>query len=434
MSAGIVGGTPMRIVISFAALFLSTYLVQIGSGSLGPLDALSGAVLGWSATEIGLLGSAHYAGFFLGCWAMPRLIGSVGHSRAFAAAAALGAIGVLLHPVLQGPLFWAGLRFLSGVSIAGAYTAIESWLQAKIEKRTRGRIFGIYRMVDLSGAVCAQALIAVLEPAAYASYNIVAISCCAALVPITLSRQVPPVIAHAPRLSPIRAWAVSPLACFAIVTIGATGSSFRMIGPLFGIDYGLTQDEIALFLVASVLGAALAQVPVGWLADTVERRLVMVGLSLGAILVSLAVIFVVRPGDAIGLALAAAAFGATSITVYSVAAAHANDFCPPNFVVELNAALILFYSVGAVAAPLVSAWLIGLSGAIALFWFIGAAHLVLIVFSLYRMTRRRGAAPTTPYRYLPRTSMILARIIRRTNGARAGAGGSGAPRHKETGP
>ena len=94
----------MRLVVSFAALFLSVFLVQLGSGSLGPLDALSGAVMGWSAREIGLLGSAHFAGFFLGCWAMPRLIGGVGHVRAFAAAAALGAIGVLLHPVLTGTI------------------------------------------------------------------------------------------------------------------------------------------------------------------------------------------------------------------------------------------------------------------------------------------------------------------------------------------
>lgn len=419
----------MRLIISFGALFLSAYLVQLGSGSLGPLDALSGAMLGWSATEIGLLGSAHFAGFFLGCWAMPRLIGSVGHSRAFAAAAALGAIGVILHPVLQGAFFWAGLRFLSGISIAGAYTAVESWLHARIESRMRGRIFGIYRLVDLSGAICAQSLIAVLEPAAYGSYNIVAIFCCASLVPLALSRQAPPVIAHAPRLRPFRAWAVSPLACFAIVTAGSTGSSFRMIGPLFGLEYQLTQDQIALFLIGSVVGAALAQYPVGWLADTVERRRVMIGLSIGAIMVSLGVVFLLQPGDTAGLVLSAAAFGATSITVYSVAAAHANDHCPPDFVIELNAALILFYSLGAIAAPLTSAWLIGLWGANSLFWFIAGAHLVLIAFSLYRMTRRRAVEPTTPYRYMPRTSMVLARLFRRSHGA----GVSVPPAEQETG-
>lgn len=409
----------MRLVISFAALFLSVYLVQLGSGSLGPLDALSGAAFGWSAGQIGLLGSAHYAGFFLGCWAMPRLIGGVGHSRAFAAAAAVGAIGVLLHPVVEGPIVWAFLRVLSGISIAGAYTAVESWLQAKIETQTRGRIFGIYRLVDLTGAICAQALIAVLEPAAYISYNIVAIFCCLSLVPLALTRQVPPVIDHPPTLRPLAAWAVSPLACFGIVISGATGSSFRMIGPVFGLEYDLDQDQIAAFLIASVIGAALAQFPVGWLADKIDRRKVMVGLSAAAIATSLFVVQALGPGDIVGLTLASAAFGATSITIYSVSAAHANDHCPTDFVVELNAALIFFFSLGAIAAPLTAAWLIEDFGADGLWWFVAAAHLVLIAFSFYRMTRRSAGAPTTPYRYLPRTTMVMARLWKRGNGAAA---------------
>ncbi len=409
----------MRLVISFAALFLSVFLVQLGSGSLGPLDALSGAGFGWSAGEIGLLGSAHFAGFFVGCWAMPRLIGHVGHSRAFAAAAALGAIGVLLHPVVEGPVAWAGLRVLSGVSIAGAYTAVESWLQAKIETRTRGRVFGIYRVVDLTGAICAQSLIAVLEPAAYASYNIVAIFCCLSLVPLALTRAVPPVVDHPPTLRPIAAWKVSPLACFGIVIAGATGSSFRMVGPVFGLEYAMSQDQIAAFLIASVIGAALAQFPVGWLADSMERRHVLVGLSVAAIVTSLAIVLALGPGDVVWLIVASAAFGATSITIYSVAAAHANDQCPDGFVVELNAALIFFYSLGAIAAPLSAAWLIEEYGADGLWWFIAAAHLVLIGFSFYRMTRRSTGAPTTPYRYLPRTTMVMARLWKRGNGTAA---------------
>ncbi|MEO1058244.1 MAG: hypothetical protein AAFY28_15140, partial [Actinomycetota bacterium] len=47
--------------------------------------------------------SAHFAGFFIGCWAMPRMIGQVGHSRAFAAAAAVGATGVILNVTAVNP-------------------------------------------------------------------------------------------------------------------------------------------------------------------------------------------------------------------------------------------------------------------------------------------------------------------------------------------
>ena len=408
-------GDAVHILVSFAALFLSALLIQLGSGSLAPLDALSGTTLGWSTPQIGLLGSAHFAGFFIGCWAMPRLIGIAGHSRAFASAASMGAIGVILHPVLEGPEYWAGLRILSGISIAGCYTAIESWLQAKIDSSNRGRIFGIYRLVDLTGAMASQAMIAFLTPAAYASYNIIAIFCCLCLLPLALTRQAPPKVKTAPKLNPAAAWRISPLACFAIVIAGATGSSFRMVGPVFAVEYGLDRDQIAAFLIAAVIGAAAAQLPVGWLADKIDRRWVLNGLSVGAILVSVAVAATAQPGDATLLIAASALFGATSITIYSVAAAHANDFCPDDSVVELAAALMFFFSLGAIASPSVSAFLIESYGADGLFWFIAAAHLALIGFTFYRMTRRR-AAPATPYRYLPRTSMVLARLWRRPAG------------------
>src|SRR3546814_7409034 len=86
----------MGTLLTFSALFVSIYLVQLGSGSLGPLDALSGSVIGFSTEEIGLLGSAHFVGYIIGCYVTPRLIGDIGHSRTFAAAAAIGAIGALL--------------------------------------------------------------------------------------------------------------------------------------------------------------------------------------------------------------------------------------------------------------------------------------------------------------------------------------------------
>ena len=58
----------MRMLISFAALFLSVLLLQLSSGGVGPLDALSGLQLEFTKNQIGILGSAHFLGFFIGCW------------------------------------------------------------------------------------------------------------------------------------------------------------------------------------------------------------------------------------------------------------------------------------------------------------------------------------------------------------------------------
>ncbi|MEZ5869522.1 MAG: hypothetical protein R3D46_14275, partial [Defluviimonas denitrificans] len=126
----------MRLLISFAALFLSVVLLQLGTGGVAPLDALSGVELGFTTSQIGTLGSAHFFGFFIGCWWAPRLMGAVGHSRAFAAFTAAGTIGLIAHMMIVNPTAWALLRLLSGACVAGCYTVIEAWLNAKVTNET----------------------------------------------------------------------------------------------------------------------------------------------------------------------------------------------------------------------------------------------------------------------------------------------------------
>ncbi len=405
----------MTTLISFASLFVSIVLVQMGSGALGPLDALSGAALGFSAREIGLLGSAHYVGFFIGCWATPPLMARVGHSRAFAGLAAIGAIGALLHPVIEDPLAWSAMRVATGVAVAGAYTVIESWLNAKAVNANRGRVFGVFRLVDLGGQVAAQGMIAVLEPAAYASYNIIALFCCLCVLPLALTRRAPPSVEGAPRLRPLAAIRLSPLGAATAAVAGLTSASFRMVGPIYGAEQGLTPPQIALFLAAAVLGGAAVQAPVGWLSDRVDRRRVLIGLSAAAMAVCL---WAAAAGAATPAALFALsfAFGCAAFPLYSVGAAHANDFAPPSMVVELNAALLFLFAVGAIISPLASAELVARFGPGALFAWMAAAHAGLLLFGGLRALTGPRATVRTAYAWLPRTSFVLTRLMGRDGG------------------
>ncbi|MBF9061202.1 MFS transporter [Rhodobacterales bacterium HKCCSP123] len=402
----------MRLIISFAALFLSVLLLQLSSGGVGPLDVLSGTQLGFTAGQIGLLGSAHFFGFFIGCWWAPRLMGSVGHSRAFAAFTATGAIGLLAHMLVVDAYAWALMRVASGLCIAGCYTVIEAWLQAKVENANRGRMMGTYRMVDTGGSLAAQLMIGVLAPASYVSYNLLALLCCAALLPLTLTRMPQPETGTAPRLRPGIAWALSPLAVAGVVVSGVSTASFRMVGPLYGAEVGLSADQIGFFLAAFVLGGALAQWPAGWAADRNDRRWVLIwfsGLSVAACGVTVAF-------SGLGLAAifgAALIFGATTFPIYSISAAHAHDWARDEQRVELSAALMFFYALGAIAAPLTTSWLIDVYGPPALFAFIAAAHVGLLIFGLIRMRRRPASDMRNPYVWIPRTSFLVGRIFRR---------------------
>jgi MFS family permease len=402
----------MRLLISFAALFLSVILLQLGSGGVAPLDAISGEVLGFSTTEIGLLGSAHFLGFFIGCWWAPRLMGEVGHSRAFAAFTAAGTIGILAHMLIIDPWAWSLMRMASGLCVAGCYTIIEAWLQAKVTNETRGRAMGVYRIVDITGSLGAQLMIGVLEPASYVSYNLLALLCCAAIFPLTLSKAEAPETPLAPRLRPRLAWERSPLAAAGVVVSGITGAAFRMVGPVYGLEVGLDPEDIALFLAAYVLGGALAQYPIGWLADRFDRRSVLIGLSAGGIATCLATIGLAGAGT-VAVFTAAALFGFATLPIYSVSTAHAHDFATDIERVELSAALMFLYAVGAIASPLVASAIIAAYGPSAMFLMIAAAHVVLIVFGIARMRARPAPGARTAYTYEPRTSFLIGRLLRR---------------------
>ena len=406
----------MRMLISFAALFLSAGLLQFSSGGVGPLDALTGLSLGFSAEQVGFLGSAHFFGFFIGCWWAPRLMGNVGHSRAFSIFAATGAIGLAAHVLVESPYWWALFRIGSGICIAGCYTVIESWLQAKVTNETRGRAMGSYRFVDITASLVAQFMIgALVNLETYIAYNLLTIICCASLLPLALTKTAQPATPQATRLRPRLAWVSSPLAVAGVLVAALSSASFRMVGPIYGQELGLEASQIGAFLAAFVAGGALSQYPAGWLADKYDRRTVLIWLSVAATL-SCGAQYAAGAASAEGIMALAFIFGFTTFPIYSVAAAHAHDFATSDQRVELSAALMFYYAVGAIAAPLLASYLIAGFGPMGMFAMIGAGHVGLIVFGILRMRVRATPDDDDKTRFIvaPRTSFLIGRLTRRS--------------------
>ena len=401
----------MRLILSLAALFLSVILLQLSSGGVGPLDALTGLEQGFSKGQIGILGSSHFLGFFIGCWWAPRVMGSVGHSRAFAVFTSMGAIGMLGHTLLIDPMAWAVMRVASGLCVAGCYTVIEAWLQAKATNENRGRTMGVYRVVDISASLGAQMMIGALATVeTYLAYNLLTLFCCASLLPLALTKASPPSTKNAPRLRPLLALSRSPLAVSAVVVTGLTSAAYRMVGPIYGSELGLNASQIGLFLAGYVLGGAISQYPSGWLADKYDRRWVVIALSLAS-LVSCSISFFAT--GVTQIITASCLFGFITVPIYSIATAHAHDFAASDERVELSAALLFYFAIGAIASPIIAALLIQEFGASSFFVFIASAHFLLAVIGGLRMLLGDVALSKTAYIYSPRTSFLVGRLTKR---------------------
>lgn len=408
----------MRVLISISALLMAVFLVQVSTGTLGPLDALSGLAIGFSRTEIGMIGSSHFVGFIFGCFLSPLLIRRVGHARTFSFVTGLSIIAVLLHPLWENLYFWMLLRVFSGIAVAGAATVIESWLNAKLTNENRSRYFSFYRIFDMSGALVAQALIATLPPAEFMAYSLVAIFLCLSFFPLALTKSVQPALPDHVNWRPFLAVRISPIAVAGVVIVGATGAAVRMVGPLFAFDSNLSSAQIGLFLALFIFGGAISQFPVGFLADKFAKRTLMMALSLSTVLVSAIMQFdlVTQLLGTYRYFILVFVFGMATMPIYSLAATHANDLCRTADMTDLSASLIFFFALGAIASPILAGSLIDSYGPNSLFVYFAILHIALFVFGFYRVIRRPVIHFTKPYRYIPRTSLFIAKTVKTLRG------------------
>lgn len=181
-------------------------------------------------------------------------------------------------------------------------------------------------------------------------------------------------------------------------------------------DVGLDVSQVAYFMTAGIIGAAVAQYPFGWLSDRIDRRWTLIAATSGAVGAG---VFLSFFGD-IGPNFAYAGifmFGAFALPLYSLSAAHANDFAHPGEYVEISIAIILTFSAGALFGPAIVSVVIENYGSKGFFLYTSACHAILILFVLYRMTRRAvvPADQRSPFIALLRTSPAIFRLGR--NGA-----------------
>lgn len=132
------------LLFSIFHLLVAVLFLQLGSGLQGLLIPIRGQLEGFSVTAIGLLGTAYYLGFILGCLSIPYLMNQVGHIRTFSGFASLAVAAFLMHEILVTFSLWLGLRLIIGFCFAGLYMAVESWLNARATIKTRGRIMAVY--------------------------------------------------------------------------------------------------------------------------------------------------------------------------------------------------------------------------------------------------------------------------------------------------
>ncbi len=398
----------LQAALSVRSLLLAILVMMVGAGYLSTLITLRLQDSGVDAFTIAAVTAAYFAGLTLGSLRVPKIINRVGHIRGFAAFVSLFSATALAYALLTSPLAWVALRFLDGICVAAVFICLESWLNERAEDRTRGTILSAYMIALYLGQAAGQQFLN-LSPAAPAlPFLIASIPISLSVIPIALTRLSGPAVQEQLPISIRRLYAASPLGSVGAVAAGVMLGAFYGLSAAYARRIGMAVSDTAAFMSVVIVGGVALQWPLGRLSDRFDRRRVIVATLAGCAAVTF---FLSILSEALVFPLGAL-FGGFSFALYPLAVAHTNDHLDPAGRISASGGLVLLYSAGAAAGPLLAGAAMEAFGAGGLFLSICACSCAALAFAFWRQAVQAPvpAARQQPYQNLPRTTPMVATL------------------------
>ncbi len=400
----------MRAILSsIGTLLLSAAILLAGGGLLGTLIAVRSQLEGFPLFAIGMMTSAYFAGFVAGCLGTPYLVKRVGHIRVFAALSSLIAAAVLTHALIINVPVWIVLRVVTGFSFAGLYMLIESWINERSDNKNRGQVLSIYRMVDLAAVTAGQFLLTLADPKEFILFSLVAILICLSIPPVSMTKAEAPNPVASTSLNLGKLIRAAPLGVVGAFGVGLANGAFWGIAPVFVQQLGHSISTVPMFMSVVIVGGAMFQWPVGALSDKFGRRILLIVCAIGG--AAGGVFLCLLAGSSLAyLLVGGALYGTFGFQLFSLSAAHANDYAEPDEFVAISGGLLLLYGVGSVMGPLLAPVLMLVTAPQYLFAFTAGVHIFLAIYGIYRTTQRDAAEDTGSYVAVPRTTPAVFRF------------------------
>ncbi len=376
------------------ALFTGIGLMMIGNGLLGTLVGIGSERAGFSGGTIGLVMTGYFVGILAGSRAVTKALQSVGHIRVFAALASMASTATLVYLLTINPVAWALMRFATGFCMAGLYVVAESWINDLATNANRGRLLAFYMVVSMGGFAVGQLLLNVADPTGIQLFLLSSVLISLALVPISLSASSSPPTLTPEVMSVRDLAAIVPTGIVVSVLVGMANGALLGMGAVYATRAGLGPGQVSLFLGAPMVGGVAGQFPVGYLADRVPRRGIMIALGFLAAAAAGALL-VVDSGSAAGYLLMFT-IGACTFPLYSLAIAYTNDWIQPEQILGASAALVTTNAVGSTMGPFMATGLMNSFGPRQYFVALVVTHAAVGLYVVYRVFTTPGSSIPRP--------------------------------------
>ncbi|WPZ32255.1 MFS transporter [Thalassobaculum sp. OXR-137] len=349
--------SPRQVLWSLLAHYLSSMAIGLAVGGFVPLIAVTlearqvdTVMIGINSamTSLGVLAMAPYA---------TVLVRRFGASPAMVAGLLLTAASALAMAFIDNLWAWMVLRFLIGAGISIHWVVSETWMNAIVSERRRGLVMSIYITSIASGFALGPIILTVVGTAGATPFVTVAAITALTALPMALIHRFAPALALETKGSVVRLAREAPTIFAAVLTVGLVDAAFFTFLPIYGLRIGMPSETAITLLTAVFAGNVALQVPLGWIADRVNRR--------GMLLV-LGTICVVCPGlagwllraDSLAAYPILFVWGGCSFGLYTVGVTMLGERYRGGELVAANAAFVMTFELANLLGPPISGWAI----------------------------------------------------------------------------
>ena len=398
-----------KIIKNSWALFTGFGIIVISHGFQGNLLGIRSVIENFSFITTGIMMSGYFVGFFIGATMVPKLVAKVGHIRVFAAFASMASLSSLIHVVFVDPYVWIFARFLTGFSMIGIFIIVESWLNDRANNKTRGKVLSLYMLITYIGMALGNFLLNVSSPKYYEPFILISLLFSIALIPILLTKRKPPKFKKTSSINIKELFKISPFGSFSMICTGFIFAPMFSLLSVYAITMKLSIFETSLLLAGVMLAGGIFQWPIGSLSDKYDRRKIIIGSSIAAIIFSILAIFVSGVGNSLSnlflestvsfnyfstamdktkLFVFIILLAGVILPLFSLNLALINDYIPKEKFVAAGAGLNIIFGLGAMAGPIICSTLMRLLGPNGFFVHLIIFLFAIIIFGFYRLSQR----------------------------------------------
>ena len=334
--------------IAVPVIALSFY--AIASGYLMSSLPLMLSEYGLESSLSSWLASAFYAGLLAGTLLIERAIAKVGHQRAFVLCLSVFIATILVLPLLPNAVVWLAARFVAGISVAGIFVIVESWLMSG-EESQRAKRLAIYMCSLYGGSAVGQLGIGYLGITGGVPFIAMFTLLFGAIIVLQYGQATAPQMHDAQTLSLKQISKLSHSALIGCIVSGLTLGAIYGLMPVELEQRNIAHEDIGGLMALVIIGGMAVQPVVTWLSKYVGQVLLMALFSLMGV-ASIAMLTLNSSIYVLGISIFA--LGMATFALYPIAINLGCRNLDPSYLVSVTQVMLLCYSVGSVAGPIIA--------------------------------------------------------------------------------